>query len=163
MVKNIFIIRHADANATNGTMIDDIDRTLSTAGIKDASKMGRCLAEKAVRIDKLVTSSASRAFHTGVIISRHVGLATNGIQVREDLYLASVEKILDAVKNCEKECTSMGVVAHNPGVTELAFKTEQFVNVKTSGILYYQAEVENWEDIAVEKLQFKGYMCADMI
>ena len=49
MVKNIFIIRHAEANSATKAMINDIDRTLSADGIKDATKMGECLKNKNVK------------------------------------------------------------------------------------------------------------------
>lgn len=163
MVKNIFIIRHADANSATNAMINDIDRTLSADGIKDATKMGRCLKNKNVKFDKIITSSASRAVHTGVIIARQTGFDAKGISVCEELYLASVDKIIEKLQNSEEEYNAIGLVAHNPGVTEFAYLTEQFINVKTCGVLYYQTDIESWKQLKIENLKFHSYICAEVI
>ncbi|MEZ4915970.1 MAG: histidine phosphatase family protein [Chitinophagales bacterium] len=163
MVKNIFIIRHAEANSATKAMINDIDRTLSADGIKDATKMGECLKNKNVKFDKIITSSASRAVHTGVIIARQTGFDVKVISVCEELYLASVDKIIEKLQNSEEKYTTVGLVAHNPGVTEFAYLTEQFINVKTCGVLHYQTDIENWKDLKIGNLNFKSYICSEVL
>lgn len=163
MVKNIFIIRHADANTTKNSLINDIDRTLSVDGIRDATKIGKCLYNENINFDKIITSSASRALHTGVIISRQTGFDVRGISVCEELYLASVEKIIEKIQSCDNNFSTIGIIAHNPGVSELAFLTEQFINVSTSGILHYQAKINNWRSLTLDNLDFVSYICTETI
>jgi phosphohistidine phosphatase len=59
MSKTLILVRHAKSDwSIDGQK--DYDRTLNARGHRDAPRMGQILANKNLKIDKLITSGAER-------------------------------------------------------------------------------------------------------
>lgn len=162
MKRDIFIIRHGNAYFNNFGMIDDIDRNLDVEGIKEAIDMGECLKDKEISFDKIYSSSASRALQTAVIVARTLHVDMKKVEIKSELYLASVKSIIDTIRNSKNSNKSIAIFAHNPGVSDLAWKTNQHINVSTCGVLHYEIEIDNLSDFNLEALKFISYGCPEV-
>lgn len=141
-------------------MIEDIDRNLDIEGIREAVEMGGCLKDKGIHFDKVYTSSASRTLQTSVIVARTLQLDMSLVEIKNELYLANVEILLNTLKNTNNTKKSIAIFAHNPGVSDLAWKTNQHINVTTCGILHYKVEIDELSNLDLDSLEFVSYGCS---
>jgi len=76
------------------------------------------------------------------------------IHVRESLYLASYNEILAVVREASPSLHALAIVAHNPGITDLAnfFLQESIHNIPTSGFVYMAFESDTWEEARSERM-----------
>jgi phosphohistidine phosphatase SixA len=69
-MKKLFLVRHAKAEeASVGEK--DIDRTLHNKGLMDAPRMGRIIAEEAIRPQKLVSSPEQEHFKLHIFLQNN--------------------------------------------------------------------------------------------
>ena len=66
----------------------------------------------------ILTSDAQRALRTATIVAKRLGVES--MRVESQLYLATPERLLAVVGRQDASLSSLLVVAHNPGLTELA-------------------------------------------
>ncbi len=152
-MKELFLIRHAKSD-WDKMDVKDIDRPLKGRGIRDALMMGGYLAEHFPLPDLLLTSPACRAFHTAVLFCRGMKGNCEVIGVREPLYLASFSEMLEIIRNTGDEVKALGVVAHNPGITDLAnfFLEEPVHNIPTSGFVHMAFDTDRWAEVKADNL-----------
>lgn len=116
-MKHLVLFRHAKAErkAESG---EDFDRVLTKRGRHDAELMGRVLADTGLRVDAAVVSPAKRTRETW----EQAGAAFPGASVAYDrrLYEAAPKTLLQAAEAELKRVGCVIVVAHNPGLQELA-------------------------------------------
>lgn len=113
----LILMRHAKTEraAASGR---DSDRALTERGHADAALMGRVLAERGLRPDLALVSTATRTRQTW----DHLHEAFGDVEVQADpaLYNASAEGIRRFVEDAEERAGCLLVMAHNPGVHLLA-------------------------------------------
>jgi phosphohistidine phosphatase len=116
-MRRLILFRHAkaEARAPSG---EDIDRALAASGRQDATTMGQVLASEGLSPDLVLVSSARRTQETWECLAPAFPRAK--ARLCEALYNASVEEILEEVQTAAPEAATMMVVAHNPGLHELA-------------------------------------------
>lgn len=116
-MKHLILFRHAKAErkADSG---QDFDRELTRRGREDAKLMGRVLAEGGYAPDAAIVSAAKRTRETW----EQAGAAFTGVVTVHDrrLYNAAPKTLMEAAETELKRSRSVIVVAHNPGVQELA-------------------------------------------
>ena len=66
---NLYLVRHGDALARDGSIATDVDRPLSKQGEEDARRAGRLLSRMDPAIALVLTSPAVRAVETGRLIA----------------------------------------------------------------------------------------------
>lgn len=116
----LVLLRHAKSAYPPG--VPDHDRPLNARGERDARAAGRAFEQS--RDDWLgaqalvLVSSAMRAQQTWQLASP--GLAGIDAQTESRLYEASVSTLIDIVAPSIEAGTSTLVVAHNPGLEDLA-------------------------------------------
>lgn len=113
----LILMRHAQAepSAPSG---GDKARPLSPTGRSEADLMGRALAERGLKPDLALVSSAERTRQTWGRMDDLLG----DVEVREEdgLYNASADVIRRYVEASEEEAGCLLILAHNPGVHVLA-------------------------------------------
>jgi phosphohistidine phosphatase len=116
-MKHLILFRHAKAERKADTG-DDFDRELTKRGLKDAELMGQVLAQAGYAPDAAIVSSARRTRETW----EHAGVAFPGVAVAYSrrLYEASPKTLMEAAETELRRASCVVVVAHNPGVQELA-------------------------------------------
>jgi phosphohistidine phosphatase len=118
MQKSLIIIRHAlSLNEQPG--MKDVDRTLSVAGIQDASKLGKYMKIKKLFPDQIYCSHAMRALGTARIIIEQTGILNEKILINEELYQASVRILLKMINQCDEKINSLILIGHHPSVSYL--------------------------------------------
>jgi phosphohistidine phosphatase len=142
-MKSILFVRHSKSS-WDDLMIEDHDRPLNTRGKKDSKSMGEYLLQNGNKIDIIISSSAKRAKSTAKNLNEVVKAENFIIEPR--LYLASAMEILKIVQNIHNEVDTAIIVAHNPGMTDVAniFSTDKIINVPTSGVFKIDFVVDDW-------------------
>jgi phosphohistidine phosphatase len=116
-MRRLILFRHAKAQARSATG-EDIDRPLDQDGRADCAIMGRVLAGEGLTPDLVLVSSSRRTRETWDCLAAFFPRAR--VRFSDELYNASVEDILGEIDAAAGEAATLMVVAHNPGLHELA-------------------------------------------
>lgn len=111
-------MRHARAQV-GGDQTPDSLRALTAEGRREAADVGTWLAGRSAPPTLVLCSSATRTVETmeQVVAALPEKPVT---RVSEDLYLASAWKLFELVRATDAGVASLLLVAHNPGMSELA-------------------------------------------
>jgi len=69
--------------------------------------------------DLVITSPAERALVTAEKICKAMGMGTNAIKKKKRIYEASLDDLLEVLKECPKKAQRVMLVGHNPGLEQL--------------------------------------------
>lgn len=155
MMRTLVILRHAKSSwATPG--MDDFDRLLNERGNNDACQMANWIGAQGVEPDKIICSPAVRTRTT----AQHIKTTLNidpPISFPEGLYLASSDTLRDEVSKIDKTVTTAMIIAHNPGLHDIALrllnKEERShagllrVAFPTTGCAIIKLPIDDWNDI----------------
>ncbi len=147
-MKTLLVLRHAKSSWKHAETSDH-DRPLNKRGKRDAPRMGRLVAERGLRPDVIVSSTARRARWTADEVAQHSGYEGT-VQLERHLYLASPDEIVDVVRNVAGAAERVMVVGHNPGledlVSRLAGRPE---TLPTAALAEISLPIRSWKDLAV--------------
>ena len=145
-MKTLTLVRHAKSSWDDSSL-SDRDRGLNARGKRDAPVMGERIAAAGVRPSMIITSPAVRAWTTAKIIAQEIGYPIEFLQRENDLYLASLDTLLDVVVAQENEFNNLMIVGHNPGLTDFAnFLSPGLTsNLPTAGVVSVSLNVEDWK------------------
>ncbi|MFC0408852.1 SixA phosphatase family protein [Roseomonas elaeocarpi] len=116
-MKQLLLLRHAKSSWDDPALSDHA-RGLNPRGRRAAAAMGQAMAAAGLRPAMVLVSSARRTLQTLDLLR----LDGAKVEVLDTLYLASPDALLDAVAMVPEEVASLMVVAHNPGLHELAVR-----------------------------------------
>jgi phosphohistidine phosphatase len=114
----LLIMRHAKSDRSDHAA-SDFDRTLTDRGKRDAKKMGAWLKKKKIIPEMIVSSPASRAERTALIVSRETGFDPDAIIRDKRIYDASLDDLLKVIAAHVQETGCLLLIGHNPGLEEL--------------------------------------------
>lgn len=118
-MRRLTLMRHAEARYKDPD-VADFARPLNRRGIAGAEAMARRLRELGFIPDRVLTSPARRTEQTADVIAAELALPQRHVLLEEGLYLASAADLLKIVQGTGPRITHLMIVAHNPGVSELA-------------------------------------------
>ncbi|MGF1627528.1 MAG: histidine phosphatase family protein [Alphaproteobacteria bacterium] len=118
MPRTLILLRHAKSDWRAGAS-DDHERPLNARGQRAAAVVGVYLNQQGLAPDLVLSSTAIRARETCDWVLRHGGFAIVP-RVERTLYLADPARILDAVRRAGADHRCILLVAHNPGLQDLA-------------------------------------------
>ncbi|NCT41560.1 MAG: hypothetical protein GW778_07870 [Alphaproteobacteria bacterium] len=153
-MKKLLILRHAQAL---GTAIGGSDKTrkLSPNGTADAKALGVLMAKGGLQPDAVLCSAATRTRETlgGVMDA----LDAAPIDYLDRLYNADYRVLMDAVQEVPSEAQVVLLVAHNPGVHQLAARlafddgSERVDRLSTdyapATLTVLQCDITDWADL----------------
>lgn len=144
-MKTLTLVRHAKSSWKDTTLADH-DRPLNKRGERDAPFMAVRIDAAGIRPSLIVSSPAVRAWTTAKTIARHLKYPLEFLQREKDLYLASLEDLLDVVAAQDNAFNSLMVVGHNPGLTDFAnFLSPGLTdNLPTAGVVAVKIERDDW-------------------
>jgi phosphohistidine phosphatase len=144
-MKTLTIVRHAKSSWKDHSLRDR-DRPLNKRGERDAPEMGRRIAEAGIRPSLIVSSPAKRAWTTAKIVARQINYPLEFLQREDDLYLASVNRILDVLVAQESGFNSIMLFGHNPGLTDFANYLVPGLtdNLPTCGVVSVTFDQDDW-------------------
>ena len=144
-MKVLTIVRHAKSS-WNDTSLSDRKRPLNKRGERDAPIMGKRISDHGIRPSLIVTSPATRARTTAKIIAGELTYPNEFLQREDQLYLASLDEILDVIAAQDDGFNSLMIVGHNPGLTDLVnfLQPGLTINLPTAGVVSVQIDQDNW-------------------
>ena len=147
-MKTLVIVRHAKSSWDNA-VLSDHQRQLSKRGLRDAPIMGARLAEWGPPVDRVISSSATRALTTAELITHEMGLPWDEIQIEDSLYHATEEDMIDLINEQEDYLDGLMLFGHNPGMTYLVngLSDLDLDNLPTCGVAVLQFDVNSWSEI----------------
>ncbi len=127
----------------------DFDRPLNERGMKDAPAMGRFLAGFDWRMESLLSSPALRAQTTARALREELPAPLPPLELLPELYGAESARMLRVLKALPEDCSCVGLVAHNPGITDFlnGLCSERIGNVPTCGMAVIHLEIGQWNEI----------------
>ena len=160
-MKQLILFRHAKSSWKDERS-KDVDRPLAPRGNRDAPRMGKRLKARHAAPDLLLASHAKRALETVKLIAEELGHAPGDLEIDENLYLASPERILAVVAKLDDDLDSVLLVGHNPGLTDLVnhlLPNLALDNLPTSGVVAMDFDVRSWREVptATAKLVYYDY------
>lgn len=115
---HLILLRHAKSDWGDPTL-GDYDRPLAARGQRAAPRVGQWLAKRKWRPDLALCSSAVRARETLDLVLPALPEAPE-VRYLKSLYLASPSAMLRLLRRQPEETASIMVIAHNPGMENLA-------------------------------------------
>ncbi len=155
-MRTLLLLRHAKS-ASDDTTLADFERPLSPQGEYLTPIIGEFLNNTIGLPDLVLCSAAARARQTWEKMSADYEHDIT-VQVSRDLYLASAENLLDAIKQVPEHVQRLLIVAHNPGLHQLALQLTSAGNAQlrarladrfpTGAIAELTLGVDHWRDAA---------------
>ena len=154
MERKLFIIRHGKSSWDHHGL-DDIDRPLAERGILNAEGMAKRLANMGLIPELLVSSPASRALNTALIMARFWMLKPSALQIHEPLYDAYISNIEKVVAGIPSKIQSLAIFGHNPSWTAYAneFLSHSLDNLPTAGVVVVTLESDSWKGIGLHQVK----------
>lgn len=128
-MRQLVLLRHAKATPGSDTG-EDIDRPLAQRGRDDAPVVGRALAEAGAAPQIVLVSTARRTRETWDLVAPSFRMAT--VRFVDKLYLAPGDVVLREAE--EAGVANVMVIAHNPGLHELASRLAHRMNAMESRV-----------------------------
>jgi len=144
-MKILTIVRHAKSSWKD-TSLSDRDRPLNRRGERDAPVMGKRTHEHGIRPSQIIASPAARAWTTARIFATELGYPVEFLQREPDLYLASLDRILDVIVAQDDGFSSLMLFGHNPGMTDLVNFLQPGLtgNLPTAGVVSVGIHQDDW-------------------
>ncbi len=156
-MKTLFILRHAQKAKEYK---DDYTRELSEQGMQDAKQMAQNLAQKGVKLDGILASSAIRTKQTAEIFAKNLNFNQN-IIYNQTLYSGYANEILQILSYTYDDTQNLLLVGHNPAVSILAMSlTDEFrEDMQMCSVVQIDFNCNSWLDIGKHNAKFIGYEC----
>lgn len=150
-MKILYLIRHAKSSWDDPTLADH-DRPLNERGKRDAPKMGERLAQRGVKADLIISSSAVRALTTAQTIAEKIGYDQARIVADRRLYGAQVSALLYLIQELDDQHVRVMLFGHNPEFTDLArFFGCEIDELPTCAVVEMTFEVDHWSEVIKQK------------
>jgi len=145
-MKRIVLVRHATA-VDVGPKGSDFHRRLKKRGRREAAFMADRIATNLGKPDLLMTSPADRALETARAFAERLGITTEAMIVREQLYGGLLpDEFLRIVAELDDAHDTVMIVGHDPSFTEFAgYMAQDFKeSIPKAGVVALDFDVESW-------------------
>ena len=144
-MKTLTLVRHAKSS-WHDTDLSDRERPLNKRGLRDAPIMARRAVEAGIRPSLIIASPAVRAWTTAKIFATEIGYPVEFLQREDDIYLASLDRLLDVVASQDAGFNNLMLFGHNPGLTDFANYLSPGLtnNLPTAGIVSVELDRDDW-------------------
>jgi len=128
---HLYLMRHAKSDWSDQGL-SDYDRPLNSRGQKNAKQIGQWMAKNDFLPDKIISSAAVRARQTAELLVQQLDhLDLEDIQYEKDLYLASIDVLIEHIQLYKGDSKGLMLIAHNPGMEHLV----NFLMKKDTGMI----------------------------
>lgn len=143
--KRLILVRHGKSSWEFN--VNDKDRPLKQRGIRDALLVAANFQQKDYKIDAVFSSPANRAYSTCKIFKSSLGWKPDDIEVVENLYDFSGEKLVNFIQKLENNLNTVVIFGHNHALTSIAnLYGDQFTdNIPTSGLVVIKFNIDDWQ------------------
>ncbi|TLG78978.1 histidine phosphatase family protein [Methylocystis sp. B8] len=153
-MRRLLLLRHgkADRHSAGG----DRERPLTRRGMEDSRRMGEYLRDAHVAPDLAVASNARRAKQTlDQVLDAFPNHVTHLIE--NTIYLATVDHLVEVLRQTPDKVGTLLAVGHNPGFAELAYwlagsgETDELALMRTkfptAALAMLDFEIDHWSDV----------------
>ena len=149
MKKELILVRHAQSHPVESGL-KDVDRSLTDAGLREASRLGRYLYVKENIPERIMTSHALRSIQTARFLTEQLRMEYSHVEEIEDLYEASVRTLLQFINELDKTSQKVLIIGHNPAISHLVeHLTEEDVGSLPAGSMVHLSFANlNWAEIS---------------
>lgn len=148
-MKTVLLMRHAKSSWDNA-YLSDFERPLNARGRRDGPRMGELLRAEELTPELILASRAVRASQTAEDVAYASGYEGE-IRYSRDLYHADPETIVAALRQIDDRILRVMVVAHNPGLAELAAGwSDEVDRMPTATVARFELRVERWVEVTEE-------------
>ena len=159
-MKELLLLRHAKSSWAEPGQAD-VQRPLNRRGRRAAVRMGQFLNETGLRPALILCSSAKRTRETLDLIADALGHVP--IQIEPGLYLADPATLLARLRQIPANVPSVMVIAHNPGLQELATelagapgaatpedRTQLQRKFPTAALARFRLKIADWKSLSTD-------------
>ena len=149
-MKNLTIVRHAES-VLQDTQYLDKDRPLTNNGRNDALTMSKKIRDAEIKPSKILSSSATRAWETALIIAKTIKYSENLLTKDDRLYLADIHNLVCIIEEQNEDVNNLMIIGHNPGLIELInlLSIKRIANLSTSGVVSLNINTDDWSLITL--------------
>ena len=119
MSKKLYLLRHAQSADKQHGQVDK-ERELTAQGRLDATKIGRAIKKLNINFDLVISSTASRAKSTTLLVAAAIQFDTKAIEWSEEIYETAVQNLIMIVGGIDNTLDSVLLVGHNPTISYCA-------------------------------------------
>jgi len=151
-MRRLLLFRHAKTERAEAGQ-EDLARALVERGRRDAARIGAYMASHALEPDRVLVSPALRTQETWKHLSGVLKPAPGATTV-ERLYEATPHTLFAIVKDAPASAHTLMVIAHNPGLHELALmliasgdidaRERLSEKLPTSGLIIIDFAFDDW-------------------
>ncbi len=165
-MKTLYIARHAKSSWED-VHVSDHDRTLIPIGKKRTKKVARWLKEHKIFPDRIISSTAIRAYKTARLLAQGIGFSEEKIEKEASFYNADSEDIMEYLYALPNTVDKVMVVGHNPTFTELVnlfLEENKWIdNLPTSGVAAIRFETDKWDELELAEHQVEFLITPKMV
>ena len=141
---HLMLLRHAKSDWSSPG-VPDHDRPLNQRGVQAAKLMGKVIEKSLPRVELVVASTAVRVQETLRLMQDTWKRLSPSISSTRELYLASPKSILQMTERLDNSYSAVLVIAHNPGLEELAQQLSgQAVAFPTACVAEFRTSADSW-------------------
>jgi phosphohistidine phosphatase len=147
-MKTITIIRHAKSS-WDYPELPDVIRPLNKRGIDAAGQVGRYLAKLHEKPDLIISSPATRAYHTAVCVAQILGYRLKNIHVEPTVYFEGEQGILNLLREQNNLNEHIFIFGHEPTCSDLinTLTGESISKFATASVCKIALDIKDWKDI----------------
>lgn len=150
-MKTLYLLRHAHAAPATPPLMSDYDRELTPQGVKDATVVGQFMHIHDMKPDCVLHSSALRTTQTTqIILGALFGPSGMSRSALDDLYNAPDDRLLAAIRETPPGRERLMLVAHNPGVANLAHALGDVRAYEPCTLSIFTAVGDTWADFGID-------------
>jgi phosphohistidine phosphatase len=156
--RRLILLRHAKSSWDDSSQ-RDFDRPLNKRGLRDAPRMGQLLLEQQINPGVIISSDANRAQSTARLVATELDYPFDDIRMNHALYLSSAATILDVLDSVAAKDSDVMLIAHNPGLTELANRLSdaRIDDLPTCSVFIATQAAESWHDLGTHAGHFEAF------
>jgi phosphohistidine phosphatase len=164
MPRYLYLLRHAHT-AEKHPGQNDLERDLTSTGVKEALIIGRYLYQQQTHFDTILCSTANRTKTTAGLIADALKVDTDKVSPREELYEASPRTFLQFVSELEDDQHHVMCVGHNPAISYLAeFLTGAEVgDMVPAGLAVIRFNLISWREVSQANGSLEHYITPEMV
>ena len=148
-MRTLTIIRHGHAEKQSAE-IDDFERDLDKRGIRQVTEMAVVTKEHGLKVDYILTSTATRTLRTANAFAKTLEFPLSRIRHDERLYLATYRLLSKVIQLIPDRYEDVIVVGHNPGLTSLVawlMDDDGMAELPTSAVCTLAIDLPHWAAI----------------
>ncbi len=166
MNARLYLLRHAKSD-WGDPACPDFDRPLNERGREGAQRIGCFLRQQQLMPEQVLCSPAARARETLSEILAELPQSPL-VHFDEALYLASPATILKSIGQIESSPRSLTIIAHNPGMQQLAeqlaqggdsrLRAELGRKYPTAGLAVLTARLPSWRQTGTAEWKLEHFV-----